>query len=586
MDPDPVTTRPHPQPTSDQSPGSPSRGVLSRHVAGSSWLTVLAFAIVAVPFAIILIRFLLASGQHVYLPDDLALIDLHTREALRWKQELGVFDRNNWNHPGPSYFYLLSLFYRLLGSGARAEFFGASFINALASLACVWAVRRRSTPIRALWAALWIGLLMGLLAATGAGSTTYSEGALGALASPWNPMIVILPLVLFTILCAAAMDRSTMSLVGALLVGTFIVQTDISTFPLVATLFAVATLTWLTTLLGDRTRAIPSDVRRTPRWWVAGGMILFAAMWTPPVIEQLTNHPGNFTLIYRFFAGNHPGQTFHAALWSVVAANGMIVGGPSEIMSSILGGSPRHSAITVMAWIVVMLVGMAVTSIGLRQHIRFASGLGALSLLGCGATVVAVTHVIGPIFGYLVAWEIAMPIAALIGLGMVGWDRSAPPSRLPPRLRPRIRRVTSNIPLRLALCAVSILVGTVVSVRVSELPALSTASDPTVAKLDSLVTPHLSRQHRVFVGDNGVQPLLLGVEQFIGLVNHLDEQGYHPKVNAAWRSQFGTSYLATGQEESTVELSPWSDAVAQRSGYVGRVENIAVTITGPVGRAG
>jgi len=100
------------------------------------------------------------------------------------------------------------------------------------------------------------------------------------------------------------------------------------------------------------------------------------------------------------------------------------------------------------------------------------------------------------------------------------------------------------------------------------------------------VTPHLSRQHRVFVGDNGVQPLLLGVEQFIGLVNHLDEQGYHPKVNAAWRSQFGTSYLATGQEESTVELSPWSDAVAQRSGYVGRVENIAVTITGPVGRAG
>ncbi len=140
--------------------------------------------------------------------------------------------------------------------------------------------------------------------------------------------------------------------------------------------------------------------------------------------------------------------------------------------------------------------------------------------------------------------------------------------------------------MRLGLGGVAVLVGVVLAVRVISLPALSTVSDPTVARLDSLVTPSLSHQQAVFVGDNGVQPLLLGVEQFIGLVNQLDEQGYHPRVNTAWKAQFGTAYLATGHEASRVELSPWSVGSAGLPGYVGRVGNIAVTITRPPGSQG
>jgi hypothetical protein len=536
-------------------------------------MTALAFAILAIPFAIILIRFLVSSGQPIYLPDDLALIDLHTREALRWRQELGVFDHNNWNHPGPSYFYLLSLSYRVLGSGARAEFFGATLVNSLAALACVGVVRRRTTPARALWAAVWVGFLAGVLAVTGSGSTTYSEGGLGALVSPWNPMVVILPLVLFTILCAAALDRSALSLLGALLVGSFIVQTDISTLPVVTAVFVVAAVGWLVTLFRDRRRSLPPDHHR-PRWWVvAVGLTVFAGMWTPPIIQQFTNHPGNFTLIYRFFTSGQPGRSLHAALWSVAAVNGILVEGPSEVMSSFLGGPPHHSTITVVAWIAVVLVGIAVTATGIRQRRRFATGLGALSLVGCVTTVLAVTHVIGQIFGYLVAWEIAMPIAALVGLGLVGWP--GPESRIRPRL------ATSSPAQRLTLGGLAVLVGVVLAVRVISLPALSTVSDPTVGRLDALVTPSLSHQQSVFVGDNGVQPLLLGVEQFIGLVNQLDEQGYNPKVNHAWKAQFGTGYLTTGNEAADIELWPWTARATGLPGYVGRVGNIAVAITRP-----
>jgi hypothetical protein len=51
-------------------------------VPSPPWITALAFAMVVVPFGIVLVRLALAPGQHLYLPDDLALIDLHTRRAL------------------------------------------------------------------------------------------------------------------------------------------------------------------------------------------------------------------------------------------------------------------------------------------------------------------------------------------------------------------------------------------------------------------------------------------------------------------------------------------------------------------------
>jgi len=596
MYPDPVTTRPHPQTMGDQSPDSSSRGLLSRHVAGSSWLTVLAFAIVAVPFAIILIRFLVASGQHVYLPDDLALIDFHTREALRWKQQLGVFDHNNWNHPGPSYFYLLSLFYRLLGSGAKAMFFGATLINALSAIGCVEVVRRRSTPARALWAAVWVCLLAVLLATVGPGSITYSEGAIGALVSPWNPMVVIFPLLLFVLLCAAAMDRSPLSLMAALLVGSFIIQTNISALPLVAALFAVSGATWTVTLVVDRTRtpSVPTDGsdvpatsddrsahrrRLAPSWRVwalaSAGFVVFAVMWLPPVIQQFTNDPGNFTLIERFFTAGHPGQSFKAGLWSVAAVFGVLVEGPSEIMSSFLGSTPHHAAVAVVVSVAVILVGVAVTVIGLRQRRRFAAGLGALTLVGYVAMVLAVTHVVGWVYGYLVIWAIVIPLAALISVGLVrfplwAWviDR---------------RPFTSTTVVRTVLCGIGVVLCVVLGTRVVAIPALSTVSNPHVASMYSLVSPALDPHGTVFVGDNGAGSATTGLfdtEEFIGLVNRLDQYGYHPKVNHLWKVQFGPGYLTSGHEGRQIQLYTWTPASPAMPGYVGRVGDIAVIVTG------
>ena len=57
--------------------------------------------------------------------------------------------------------------------------------------------------------------------------------------------------------------------------------------------------------------------------------------------------------------------------------------------------------------------------IGVRQRNRFASGLAALGLIGAVTTVLAVTRVVGHVYGYLVIWAIALPVAILISIGMV-----------------------------------------------------------------------------------------------------------------------------------------------------------------------
>ncbi len=561
-------------------------------------LTALAFLVVGVPFAVAVVRLLATPGGHIYLPDDLALIDLHTRRALEWRQQLGVFDHNNWNHPGPAYFYLLSLGYRLFGSGAKAMFVGATLINALAALGCVEVVRRRSTPARALWAALWICVLASVLAAVSPGSTTYSEGALGALVSPWNPMVVIFPLLLVVLLGAAAVDRSALSLVAVVVVGSVVVQTDISTLPLVATVVVVAGVVWTVTALADRRRpgahagGAPTDAEGSgatvegagpPPWrrwaWAGAALAVLVVMWIPPVVQQVTNHPGNFTLIYRFFTAPHQGQSLGASLRSAVSAFGVMVVGPSEIMSSLLGGTPRHPAAAVATTAVVVALAATVAVVGVHQRRRFAAGLGSLTLIGCVTTVVAVSHVVGFVFGYLVIWAVVIPVGALIGSGLLPrplrWSTAGHRSSSPAR---------PVLLLQLGLCTLAVVAGVVLTVRVVALPDLRTVSDPRVEHLFSLVAPSLDPRGTVFVGDNGAGTQLTGLldtEEFIGLVNQLDAHGYHPRVNHLWRAQFGPGYVAPASSAPRqVQLYTWAPTSSRLPGYAGRVGDMAVVVIG------
>ena len=568
----------------DPGPLAPAR----RPVPSGRWLTGLAFAVVGVPFAFAAVRLATAPTAHLALPDDLALIDLHVRRALAWKQQLGVFDHNNWNHPGPAFFYLQSLVYRVLGSSGRSLFVGAAVWNGLAALACVAVVRRRTTPARALWAALWVTVLVAALAASGPSATTYSESVLGALVSPWNPMVVLLPLLLLVLLCAGAVDRSAPSLVGALVVGSYVVQTDIATGPLVVALVGLSGAVWVVTAVRDR-RALAAAAPTGPRGdersatgpevavgasgpdrWrtvlVVAGLAAVVVMWIPPFVQQVTNHPGNVTLIARFFGAAQPGQPLSGSLWAVAAAMAVLVVGPSEVMTSILGGTPAHAGLAVAVSLVTVGLAAATAVAGVRQRARFTAGLGALTLVGYVAGVVAVTHVVGFVFGYLAVWAVVLPVVALVGIGTVRWT---PPARV-------------AVGLRVALCAAAVVAAAVACARVADIPPLARAGDPDVARLAALVAPRIPPGGRVAVGDAGAgtaDTRLLDTEEFIGLVNALDRAGFHPTVNPFWKAQFGPGYLSDGTEPRRVSLTTWTADSESVPGYVGRVGDMAVLVT-------
>lgn len=140
-----------------------------------------------------------------------------------------------------------------------------------------------------------------------------------------------------------------------------------------------------------------------------------------------------------------------------------------------------------------------------------------------------------------------------------------------------------------ALCALGVAACVLFGVRALSIPALGKVSNAQVQRLTALVTPKLPAGGPVFIGDNGagtgVTSRTIDVEEFIGLVNQLDVAGYHPRVNALWRPEFGPGYLANGKKRRVVLLSTWRPTSGRAAGYVGRVGDMGVTVTDENGRA-
>ncbi len=245
-----------------------------------TWVLV---ALVLLPILVEIIR-VLTQFNGFHATGDNALNELAVRDVGKYAVLLGPFSRSGWSHPGPLFYYVVWIPYRLFGSNSAAMLVSALLINAAALGTAIivaqrWAARALAVPV-----AVACGLLVVHLPD-------------GYLSNPWNPSVTALPFGAFLVVAWAGTLGDRWALPGAVFIGTFCMQTHIGYAPLV-----IPVLAWcFWRVLRDRHKPVGTSL--TPRgltalWWAIG---VLALVWAPVVIEQLTRDPGNVLAITRYF---------------------------------------------------------------------------------------------------------------------------------------------------------------------------------------------------------------------------------------------------------------------------------------------
>ncbi|MDP8969411.1 MAG: hypothetical protein M3N52_02710 [Actinomycetota bacterium] len=503
----------------------------------------LALLVVVVPFGVVLARLAAEPGPPVRLAADFALTELATREAAGGGRLLGPWSRFDWNHPGPSYFYLLVPFYRAWGE-ARGLYAGALIINLAAALGVVAVVARRSGQRAALWAAVVV-LAFG-----------WAVGP-ARLRDVWNPFVVALPTLLFVVLCAAYVAGSRLSLGAAAVIGSFVVQTHVGTAPFVAALLGTALIAGRQSGVGRRVGAVPARAAR------AGGRVPALAlaavtvlMWVPALIEQVTAPSGNLTELGRFALSRQPGQPLGEALAAWTAATSVVplgLAGTHELPAT--PSVPRLVALG--AW---ALVAATCVRLGRLRRDAFVTALGESSLLGGAVCAVLAYRVPGALLGYLLYWMAVVPLAAWIGLGVLAAQWLRRPARMPPRLM-RVAPVAAAVGLSVAL-----------SLSAQRVAPISELSDERVDVVVGLIGQRvdLDERPRVLVTTashgHGVWIPMAGV------VNELDRRGVDVSVGR-WLARYGTRFRRSGTEDLEVLLGragAVDPALAAGAEWIGR----------------
>jgi hypothetical protein len=377
------------------------------------------------------------------------------------------------------------------------------------------------------------------------GVTNEAVAPIGVFLSPWNPYIVLFPLILFGLLCAVGSTGSWRSLIGAGLVGTFTVQTDIATLPVVVVLLVAGVLR-----AGVRAHRRSISVP----WRTIGiGTALTTLLWLPPIFQQLGNKTGNLTRIWRFFTRHGGDRSLTAGVKLVVTADQYLLG--TEHQSSLLPVVSNIHAALILG--VVLGVTLASILLGIRLKVPLGITLGVASLFGLGVSSYVMARIYGMLFSYLVQWEIAVPMLAVIGVGIV---------------------VLCHAPTRIAkwiLCIAATGILLVFSVQISRLP-VARASDSDVAEAWQMVEPHLPHGNMpVFVSYTGSfnQSDLL-----FGMVDQLETNGFHAQVSTLWQVAIGTAYVTSRPGPLSILMYRQSRRVERMPGYVGHVSDVGIVI--------
>jgi hypothetical protein len=359
---------------------------------------------------------------------------------------------------GPMLFWLLALPARLGSPGTLVLTMG--LLNTAAIVGAVLLARRRGGRALMFLAAIGIVLMSRSLAPE-------------VLHDVWNPSAGLFPFTLLIFLCWSLACGEHRLLPLTVLVASFVLQCQLAFVPPVLGLLAVGLIGLGFSLRrSGRRRDTNGALERRGAWrWALAALLVAAACWAPPVIDQINGNPGNLTLVLRTASANPPALGLTVGWHAVVRAIGLPPwwlrnpASPWERKFEVRASSSLLATVSSVAILEGLLV-VAAWGVRRRRPEEWAGALLALALCAGLAAVAASTpriQVLAETLGYTMWWGSPAGMFAWV---VLVWTAAAalvrPATRLLARLGPP-RRQTRVLASAAGLLAVAAVAGVVAS---------------------------------------------------------------------------------------------------------------------------
>lgn len=465
-----------------------------------------AFVVVLVAIPMVVALVVLADPRW-YPTLDLAQTEMRIRSVASAHPPLiGLPGRlgdatHQGSHPGPMSFWLLWPFYQLFGGSAWAMAGAACSLHLAAIATALWLAGRRHG----------VALILAVGAVVAVLVRSYT---MATLTQAWNPYLPVMVWLVVLLAVWSVLDGDLVALPVLVFAGSFCMQTHLPYLGLAGVLvvFAAAGAAWRTLRRG------PPRVRRDLLRWSLVSLGVGIVLWTPPVVNQLTESPGNLTLIWRDLT--NPPQPAGGLDQGVRLL--LVHLDPWKLISGqVLGTAPTASVVPGVVFLLVWLVsaGMA-WSLRRRSLITLDVTLAAVLVL----SLVSMSKIYGPLYFYLTLWAWGTCALMVVAVGWSLWDAADGLARA----RGRRHRALAG---EAALVAATLVFAAMVSVdaRTTQVPSrqlsrtLAGVTGPTLDALRSGTVPTNGRHGRYLV--TWTDPIALGVRGY-GLLDELDRAGF------------------------------------------------------------
>ncbi|MGH9271278.1 MAG: hypothetical protein ACRDZ2_08385, partial [Ilumatobacteraceae bacterium] len=273
----------------------------------------------------------------------------------------------------------------------------------LAIVVVLWIVARAGNPTRLLIAAAAIILL-----ARAYGMVVLSE--------VWNSHLPLLWWLVCIFAAWAVVAGDWAMLLVLVAAGSLCAQSYAGYLLPVAALIVMAVGAMGVAAIGAR------QDRRRVLAWLGAGVVLLVVLWIPVLYEELTNDPGNLTLLWEFVTGSDEEPIgwdggldvvlLHLDPWRIIT--GELWGDRQSQVAAVPAGSGVPGAVLLFVWLAAVVVSTRLGDRGLRRlHL-----VAAVTLV---ASILAVSRIIAPVFYWTVffLWAVQAVLLASIGWTIV-----------------------------------------------------------------------------------------------------------------------------------------------------------------------